>query len=342
MNDANTNANPSPFAHIGNTLPKRSSVIEATTVQAFKAAPLTEASSNACGAAESPDTKLNFGRLHHKTPVVSLMAQVQNWTLAWAGRISCTLHTSVGDIIVHTNREKLPIEIQDGSWVHVKLLLARSSNSWHTLLSATLVFPSEEDPKVAWLPVAAYANKSHMYRLRQLLSKFNPSVQAIFMGAMAAPTVQQGFFARVSARDHHEGLGGLFEHSIHAAEIAHANLNLSKQERDIAALTCLLFDLGKANDPCVRVDGNRIAAGLYPHPMTIRLLDPALKMVEGWNPELVAQVRFLLKDRTSLSSQTAAEVPTIPQQCITQAIVQSWQMDPDATQAAGGQKGGLQ
>ena len=178
-----TNIHKLPFAHIGYTRPARNSLI-ADLARQLDGLVLQPATSRP---AQPQTMESNLTQLYRQSPVITLLAQVQNWTLAWAGRISCNLCTSIGDITVHVNRDKLPIKIQDGSWVEAKLLLARSSDRSHTLLSTKEVSLEETDPTCAWLPTAAYANKSQMKRLQHLLTRMEPAAQAVFMGALASP-----------------------------------------------------------------------------------------------------------------------------------------------------------
>ena len=92
----------------------------------------------------SPDFIIDLPALFRDMPVITVLGRVQDWTLHWAGRISCTLRLSIGSISVAANRDTLPLEIQDGSWVRARLELnEESSGPATTLLSASVLGPDE-------------------------------------------------------------------------------------------------------------------------------------------------------------------------------------------------------
>jgi hypothetical protein len=314
MNEKTTMTTRNPYANIGHTRTSRSqggvSLKERAALQEMPAV------------AESKLPGLT--RLFHHSPIITVLAQVQDYTLVWGGRISCTLLLSTGHrISLHTNRDKLSPEIGVGAWVHAKLLLGRGENSDHALLQATQVTIGDTDPTTAWLPVAAYLRNGHMHKLRMLLSGMEPAMQAVFMGVMSELRVQQGFLGRVSACDHHGYPGGLFDHSVCAAEAVWAQTQLSARERGIGALACLLFELGKASDALLRPDAGRLANGLSPHPMSLPIVDKTLLRIAPADPELAQQIRFLLQDAQVELETLPTEMGTL-QQCVYQAIADSW------------------
>ena len=132
-----------------------------------------------------------------------------------------------------------------------------------------------------------------MSQLRQLLSRLAPGPQAVFIVAMNDVDVQRHFFERVAASDHHCYPGGLFDQSVRAAELAHAQTYLNGRDRDLATLGALLFDLGKASDSSLAPDAPRLAQGIRPHPMTRPRLERALSAVQAIDPSLPKELRNL-------------------------------------------------
>ncbi|HAL39087.1 MAG TPA: hypothetical protein DCP03_13665 [Polaromonas sp.] len=259
--------------------------------------------------------------------VITVLGRIEDWKLEWAGRIRCTLCLSIGDLPLTANRDTLPLEIQNGSWVRARVLLLRGSSGSPTrLLSVTVVQPEEVAP-TSWTPTVPFHRHAHMRRLRLLLSKLEPGLQAIFIAVMTDARVERGFLNRISATDHHTYPGGLFDHSVEAAELVHRQQHLGGRECGIAAFTCLLFDLGKVSDEQFRLDWHRCSSRLQPHPNTARHLGRALDSVERLEPDLVESVRMLLAkcDWTEWLSPPGA-TPTL-KQCVHQAMQESWQFD---------------
>ena len=263
--------------------------------------------------------------------VITVIGRIEDWTLTWAGRIHCTLCLSIGDVPLRANRDSLPLDIQNGHWVRAKLMLRRGrsdpSGISTLLLSSSLIRPRQPNP-TAWTPTVPFHRFDHMRRLYRLLSQLAPGQQAIFMAVMADTRIQQGFFLRIAATDHHTYPGGLFDCSIEAAELALRQEQLGTKERGIAALVCLLFDLGKLTDERYEPDRMRCHLGLAPHPHTARLLDLALDAVARFEPDLFVAMHQLLGpcDWTEWLSPPGI-VPTLKQH-IHQAIQQAWHIDP--------------
>jgi hypothetical protein len=302
-----------PYANIGHTRSERK--------VANYVAPNTQALAT--------DARLpSLTSLFRHSPIITVQAQVQDYTLAWAGRISCTLVLSTGHrISLHINRDKLPPEIGDGDWVHAKLLLGRGVNSDHTLLQATPASVGRTDPTTAWLPFAAYLRNGHMHKLRALLSRMEPALQAVFMGVMSQMRVQQGFFSRIGAADHHGYPGGLFDYSVQAARTAWSQTPLSARERGIAALGCLLFDLGKVSDEWLRPDRDRLQRALHPHPMTVPIVTKTLVQMKRMDADLVKQVHALLDGVASGAGKGSPGIPPTLAQCVYAALVNTWALN---------------
>ena len=261
------------------------------------------------------------------TSVITVLGRVEDWTLEWAGRIRCTLCLSIGDLPLVANRDTMPLEIQNGSWVRARLMLRPSSHGSATrLLSVTVVRPEQPVP-TSWTPTVACHRNDHMRRLRLLLSQLEPGLQSIFMAVMVNTLVQHGFLFRIAASDHHTYPGGLFDHSIEAAELAYQQEGFSDRERGLAALTCLLFDLGKVFDEQIRADRPRRLSGLEPHANTARCLAGALDSVARFEPELVVSLHRLFATCDWTEWIAAPGVPTTLKQSVHHALQESWQLE---------------
>ena len=263
--------------------------------------------------------------------VITVIGRIEDWTLTWAGRIHCTLCLSIGDVPLRANRDSLPLEVQNGHWVRAKLMLRRGSSDPSgistLLLSSSLILPRQPNP-TAWTPTVPFHRFAHMRRLYRLLSQLAPGQQAIFMAVMADIRIQQGFFHRIAATDHHTYPGGLFDCSIEAAERVLQHQQLGTKERSLAALVCLLFDLGKLTDERYEPDRMRCHLGLAPHPGTVRLIDLALDAVARFEPDLFVDMHQLLGpcDWTEWVAPPGI-VPSLKQH-IHKAIQQAWHIEP--------------
>lgn len=266
--------------------------------------------------------------LFRNASVITVLGRVENWTLEWAGRIRCSLRLSIGELPLTGNRDTLPLEINNGSWVRARVLLRRGSPGSATrLLSVTTVRPKKSDPTASWLPTSQYHRHAHMHRLRLLLSQLEPGLQAIFMAVMVDAKVQLGFLNCIAAGDHHTYPGGLFDQSIEAAELAYQQEHLGPRDRGIAALACLLFDLGKVSDDQFRPDRSRCGLGLEPHVNTMRHIARTLDSVARFEPDLVASLRMLLKKCDWTEWLSAPGIALTLKQCVHQVLQDSWQFD---------------
>lgn len=333
-----------PYAHIGHTRPVRSKLFPASmtgNAESFNACEVDENNSSTDSGQSANASGLHLAKLFHGSPIVSVLAQVDDITLAWGGRISCTLKLSIGNIVVHTNRDVLRSDISDGSWIRTRLMLARSPARNDILLSVVRMFPADTSaPTTSWLPVASHARNAHIQRLRALLAQLEPSMQAVFMGAMSHVRVQQEYLRRVSASDHHGYPGGLFDHSVEAAESAMARNHLNARERGIAALVCLLFDLGKTRDPFLRPDADRLLPALAAHSLSMSVLQRTLSVVERHDSELVAQIRMLMSGSVGADTTASGVNLKAVQQAVHASILQAWKLDAHQHDSAAAFKGG--
>ena len=271
--------------------------------------------------ATSPEVSCVLGR----GSVTSVLGQVQRIELGWAGRRTCQLQLSIGSLSIQANRETLPVDLQSGQWLKLRLLQTHGQES-PTVLSAKLAEPGV---KMAWLPSSLYHRSAHMQALRSLLLRLDPHMQAAFMIAMADPQLQRRFFWRVAAADHHAYPGGLFDQSVRAAELAFGTLaglpDSAAHERGVAVLLALFFDLGKAFDPTLARDGPRMVAGtgLGVHRLTAPRLQRALQGIERLQPSLADELRLLLKVTEFNVTSLPAPLARVAR-AVHAAVKQSW------------------
>ncbi len=272
--------------------------------------------------------KLELLHLFRWTSLVTVMGRLENLKLNWGGQQRCTLHTSIGDLPLQANRETLPPEISNDSWVQVTLRLRRGvtdpEQSNTNLLRVVAGKLSKGDPTTAWVPTVPNNRPEHMRRLRLLLSQLEPGVQAFFLSVMVQESVQKGFFSRIAAMDHHCYPGGLFDCSVQAAELAYRHRQFSLRERGIAALVCLLFDLGKVKDELYRSDRQRCDTALEPHPNTASLLRRELATMAHFDAALVETVRSLLIPCEWTEWVAPPGITPTLKQCVHQAMRDAW------------------
>jgi hypothetical protein len=233
---------------------------------------------------------LNPATLIPKGSVFTVIGQVRDWQLGFAGRIRCTLRLSIGDLALSANRDTLPLHIGDGDWVRVKLMHRHSDGPAMQVISAVATAPVE----TSWVPVALYHRNAAMRELRRLLSTLEPSLQAVFMAVMLDLQVQRRFFWRPAAVDHHCYPGGLFDQSIAAGVFVTQALHASERDRGIAILASLLFDIGKATDQRLQEDRTRCWPELQPHATTATRLKGPLRRLAQSEPALAADLGDVL------------------------------------------------
>lgn len=230
---------------------------------------------------------IDVASLHPAHSTFTLLGRIERRKLQWAGQFVCAVQTSVGNLQVRGNRDML-LDVEEGSWLAMRLRrnehgVRVSAFEWASPLL-----------QAAWLPSLRCLQPAVLKRLRLLLGRLSPAAQGIFMSVMASGSTQLRFFHRPAALDHHARPGGLFEQSVHAAELAYSAQHSSETERDAATLAALLFDLGKLVDPQVGHDLLRAGPRLEPHVMTRLRVLPACDLLERHDAVLASTVRGLL------------------------------------------------
>ena len=306
---------PNPFSGIGLTYPRRSKLF-----------PESWPASSESQSVVRPK-ELDLRMLLQFSQVSTVLAQIEDRTMSLFGGVSCTLKLSFGSLVIHTHQNMLPYEFANGTWLEATVLLARDEMDYHRLIEAVPVNLQIGHQTTSWVPLSPCVRTDHLRRLAALLSKLDPHVQAIFAGATADSLVHRNLLSRVAAADHHVYPGGLLDCSVEAAEIVWTDTSLSKRERGVGALICLLFDLGKTKHAALQADFGRLKEGLKPHPMSISVLEDTLKVVNLVAPALVSEVRTLMSGLKKPTALAPASVPPSLEQIICKAIVRSWKID---------------
>ena len=259
--------------------------------------------------------------LFPKGVVFTVIGQIHNWHLRWAGRIECGLRTSIGDLALRANRETLPLEIDVGDWVRVKLMHRHDEDSAMHVLSAVATVPAPGE--TSWVPVSLYHRSAGMRELRRLLSKLEPGLQGVFMSLMLDRQVQRQFFWRPAASDHHVFPGGLFDQSVEAATRAHAAAYSNEHDRGLVTLASLLWDIGKVSDGRLREDHQRGWPELQPHVTTSRRLKRPLELLEQTHPALAREFAALLAGPEAPIAPLTTRTAALRRQ-VHQAVHESW------------------
>ena len=240
--------------------------------------------------------------------VFTVIGQIHDWHLRWAGRIECGLHLSIGDLVIRANRDTLPPEIGDGSWVRVKLMHRNDDDSAMHVLSAVATVPAPG--ATSWVPTAGYHRVAGIRDLRRLLSTLEPGLQGLFMSLTLDHPLQRQFFWRLAAADHHCYPGGLFDQSIGAAAIASSAEYANPHDRGLVTLASLLWDIGKASDSRLSEDSSRGWPELQPHVATLSYLKRPLELLARSHPELAREFAALVSGAESfiapITNRTAA------------------------------------
>ena len=269
----------------------------------------------------TPSADIDPIALFPKGCVITVVGPVKDWTLEWAGRIRCSLGLPIGDLKLRANRDTLPLDIQDGTWVQARLMRSRSDESEMHVLSAVATSPAPG--QTAWVPVSLCPRSAGMRELRSLLSTLEPALQGLFMSVMADTQVQRNFFWRPAAADHHCYPGGLFDQSIAAAKVAHQGQYADERERGLVTIASLLFDIGKVFDARLQHDRTRSWPELRPHAMSVQRLEKPLTRIASQQPELAAELRELLANDPIGTGPDAVRMAGLRMQ-IQAAIQKSW------------------
>lgn len=253
---------------------------------------------------------IDVAALHPTGRNFSLLGRIQSRKLQWAGQFVCKVQTSVGELVVHGNRDVL-LDVEEGSWLALRLRRHEQGVQVRAIGPGSPLLPT------AWLPSASCFEPSVQQRLRVLLSRLSPAAQALFMAVMGSSRTQLRYFSRAAARDHHAQRGGLFEQSVLAAELAYVAQHPTEADREAAALAALLFDIGKLADPHVGEDLPRQGPDLEPHFLTRLRVLPACDLVEHYDRALAESVRSVLVPG-------AGEVDPKLYQRVRHAVERSW------------------
>ena len=266
----------------------------------------------------APTVPFDLAPLIPKGSVFTVIGQVQHWRLGFAGRISCTLRLSAGDLALSANRDTMSLDIGDGDWVRAKLMHRHDDSASMHVVSAVA---THSEPTNSWVPEALYHRHEAMNELRRLLSTIEPALQGVFLSVMFDRQVQRRFFFRAAAVDHHCYPGGLFDQSVSAAKLASCQDGIGAYDRGIATLASLLFDIGKAMDPRLQVDRTRRWPELQPHAGTATRLKSALTRLASSRAQLAADLADVL-DSTAVLPTTSPMFSVRRQ--VRQAVQQSW------------------
>ena len=262
------------------------------------------------------EDRSNLGHLIVPGRDVEVAGRVQRVTPGWAGRVRCELLLSIGTLMATADRETLPHDVVPGSWMQGRV--QRSVGTEPSVCRLVNAARAEEVKGTCWTPSGRFHRKEHMTRLRHLLGMLDVDAQAFWMSVVSDSNLQSAMYFRIAALDHHVYPGGLFDHSVTAAETAFASSGGDLKERSAAALSALLFDIGKVSDPRAERDAGRVT-GLSPHSSTRRLLDPVIAHFRTVS-SIAGDVETLLWGRPETLTDRARRA----QRVVSRAVLQSW------------------
>jgi len=269
--------------------------------------------------AKTPDITELFPR----GPVTYVLGRIERIDLGWAGRMQCTLQLSIGCLVIRVRRDQFG-DLAEGSWVHVRLRRGFDKSQPQpiafSIQAAAPVLLQQGD--TAWAPVVTHLRLAHQARLRTLLSRLAPELQAAFMAVMVDGWLQRSFLWRIGAADHHGYPGGLFDQSVCAAEIAYAQCHATEQDRDLATVAALLFDLGKVWNPRLSADAPRLAGGLEPFGLMLGL-EPGLRRLEQVAPLVATRLRAVLGAPSAEATSDGQGLQHLRRR-VRQAVRSSW------------------
>lgn len=254
--------------------------------------------------------------------VTTVVGQVLDRQLGFAGRIGCTLRLSIGDLALRANRDTLPLHIGNGDWARLELMHRHDDDPALHVINA--IATSASVGETSWLPVALYHRNAAMSDLRRLVSSLEPALQGVFLGLMLDRQLQRQFFWRPAAADHHCYPGGLFDQSVTAARVASEGEGINARDRGLVTLASLLFDIGKAGDARLLADRPRADAVMQPHTATsARMKDPLRRL---------AQLEPVLGSDLSALHAATAPAPVTPRvtalrEHVRRAVRLSWGPD---------------
>lgn len=254
--------------------------------------------------------------------IVSLfVARIVRIDIGFAGLVRCRLKLSFGDVTLSGNRETIPLSLNVGDWVHVRAM--RPYGDEVDSLRVMRVEQAMPDAAAAWLPTSLCHRTAHLQRLRVLLGRLDPAMQAFFMAAMSDAQVQRRFFWRVAASDHHCYPGGLFDQAVEAAELAFKDSNANDIERGVAVIAALLFDIGKTFDDKLSGDNGRLQQVLAPHRQTRFRLQRAFEFVGRVHPSSVDLLRAVLEANPGSAIGGPPEIARLAQ-CVRRCVERSF------------------
>ncbi len=273
-----------------------------------------------------PETAAKTGditELFPRGPATYVLGRIERIDLGWAGRMQCTLQLSIGRLVIRLRRDQLG-DLAEGSWVHVRLRRGfDKSQPQPIVFSIQAAAPALlEQGDTAWAPVVTHLRLAHQARLRTLLTRLAPELQAAFVAVMVDGRLQRGFLWRIGAADHHGYPGGLFDQSVCAAEIAYAQCHATEQDRDLATVAALLFDLGKVWNPRLTADAPRLAGGLEPVGQML-CLEPGLRRLDQVAPSVAIRLRAVL-GATSAEATVEEQGLQHLRRRVRQAVRASW------------------
>src|SRR5471032_2011441 len=85
-----------------------------------------------------------------KGTVSAVLAQIVRIELGFAGLVRCRLKLSVGELTIHGNRDSIPLSLNGGDWVRLRVL--RTHREGSESLRVMSIIATTPECELAWLP----------------------------------------------------------------------------------------------------------------------------------------------------------------------------------------------
>ena len=192
------------------------------------------------------------------------------------------------------NQCDLSVVLHDLDRVGVEGKLRQFNGECLAVVSAIQPLDQSEN-SMELLPRSMCPKPELLIRLADLVCRLNNEDLACFVNSVFSDdTIALPFIKLPASRSHHHATpGGLLEHSLECAETVRHFPGFDPDMKELAVVAALLHDIGKIITLRVS-DGFCLDGAVLDHnALTLELLAPHLKRLDGVNRELATVLRYL-------------------------------------------------
>jgi 23S rRNA maturation-related 3'-5' exoribonuclease YhaM len=211
--------------------------------------------------------------------------------------LCCTIEDCEGSIKAYAWPEQcdLSMVIHDLDKVVVEGRLREFNGDILAAVTSIQPLVNSDDNSVELIPHSACQKPDLLVRLADLCCKLsNEGLTSFVNSVFSDDSLALPFIRRPASRSHHHSVpGGLLEHSLECAEMVQHISIFDPNMRELAVVAALLHNIGKI--VTLRVsDGFCLEGAVLDHnALTLELLAPHLKRLDGINKELATALRYL-------------------------------------------------